>query len=161
FLFLEVPADQVDVNVHPTKAEVRFTAGNALYHLVLAAVRERLRKANLTPRLVAPPEGFRQAPNVIPPWEQLPAPPNIGYPTPPPSSPRPQQLANAPDNNGQSDAALPSSVILPPSSFSSKAIQLYDAYIVVETSEGMLVIDQHALHERILFEQLRRRIAIG
>jgi DNA mismatch repair protein MutL len=42
-----------------------------------------------------------------------------------------------------------------------KAIQLYDAYLVVETPEGMLVIDQHALHERILFEQLKARIRSG
>jgi DNA mismatch repair protein MutL len=41
------------------------------------------------------------------------------------------------------------------------AIQLHDSYLVLETSEGMLVIDQHALHERILFEQLRRRIRAG
>ncbi len=40
-------------------------------------------------------------------------------------------------------------------------IQLYDAYLVVETDEGMLVIDQHALHERILFDQFRRRIHSG
>jgi DNA mismatch repair protein MutL len=38
---------------------------------------------------------------------------------------------------------------------------LYDAYLVVETPEGMLVIDQHALHERILFEQLKARIRSG
>jgi DNA mismatch repair protein MutL len=42
-----------------------------------------------------------------------------------------------------------------------KAIQLYDSYLVVETDAGMLVIDQHALHERILFEQLRRRVRSG
>src|SRR5947209_16848827 len=42
-----------------------------------------------------------------------------------------------------------------------KAIQLYNAYLVLETPEGMLVIDQHALHERILFEQLKRRIRAG
>jgi DNA mismatch repair protein MutL len=41
------------------------------------------------------------------------------------------------------------------------AIQLHDSYIVLETADGMLVIDQHALHERILFEQLRRRIRDG
>jgi DNA mismatch repair protein MutL len=40
-------------------------------------------------------------------------------------------------------------------------LQLYDAYLVVETAEGMLVIDQHALHERILFEQFERRIREG
>jgi DNA mismatch repair protein MutL len=44
---------------------------------------------------------------------------------------------------------------------SSKAIQLYDTYLVLETPEGMLVIDQHALHERILFEQLKGRLRSG
>src|SRR5262249_44299898 len=42
-----------------------------------------------------------------------------------------------------------------------KAIQLYDSYLVLETEDGMLVIDQHALHERILFEQLKERIRNG
>jgi DNA mismatch repair protein MutL len=41
------------------------------------------------------------------------------------------------------------------------AIQLHDAYLVLETRDGMLVIDQHALHERILFEQLRQRVRDG
>lgn len=40
-------------------------------------------------------------------------------------------------------------------------MQIQDSYIVLETPEGMLVIDQHALHERILFEQLRRRVRDG
>jgi DNA mismatch repair protein MutL len=42
-----------------------------------------------------------------------------------------------------------------------KVIQLYDTYLVMETPEGMLVIDQHALHERILFEQLKARLRAG
>jgi DNA mismatch repair protein MutL len=49
----------------------------------------------------------------------------------------------------------------PPEVGNLKAIQLYDAYLVLETPEGMLVIDQHALHERILFEQLKRRVRSG
>src|SRR5208337_3567661 len=54
FLFLEMPAELVDVNVHPTKAEVRFREGQGLYSLVLHAVRQRLSAVNLTPRLKAP-----------------------------------------------------------------------------------------------------------
>jgi DNA mismatch repair protein MutL len=43
----------------------------------------------------------------------------------------------------------------------AKVLQLYDSYLVLETSEGMLVIDQHALHERILYEQYKRRLGDG
>jgi DNA mismatch repair protein MutL len=48
-----------------------------------------------------------------------------------------------------------------PISGTAKVIQLYDAYLVVETEAGMLVIDQHALHERILFEHLKARVNAG
>src|SRR5262249_4981008 len=54
FLFLSVPPDQVDVNVHPTKAEVRFRDAQAVYHLLFSAIKERLRRENLVPRLQAP-----------------------------------------------------------------------------------------------------------
>ncbi len=42
-----------------------------------------------------------------------------------------------------------------------KAIQVHDSYLIVETEDGMVVIDQHALHERILYEELRSRLAHG
>src|SRR5439155_20880052 len=62
FLFLTVPPDKVDVNVHPTKAEVRFQENSHVYALVRATVKARLLKENLVPRLQVPAgqdSGFR------------------------------------------------------------------------------------------------------
>jgi DNA mismatch repair protein MutL len=164
FLFLELPPDQVDVNVHPTKVEVRFRDGQALYHLVFAALRDRLRAENLTARLQPPaltsgrwavhsdskPDARVDQPTVSVPADQElesrkpPAGPDLGLP--------------------HIFAATPSASTQPPGMpppGSLKAIQLYDSYLVLETLEGMLVIDQHALHERILFEQLKDRLRTG
>jgi DNA mismatch repair protein MutL len=186
-LFLELPADQVDVNVHPTKAEVRFRDGQALYHLVFSATRDRLRAENLTPRLMVPPGAAsgnlgRASQELAAPFEGEFLSPFAPLPKPTPDASS-TSTTETPDNN---KVAAPVSSSLPASSFPAnegrptngttsagmaspppnlptgiKAIQLHNAYLVLETPEGMLVIDQHALHERILFEQLKGRIRSG
>jgi DNA mismatch repair protein MutL len=194
FLFLEVPPDQVDVNVHPTKAEVRFRDGPSIHHLVFSTVRDRLRAENLTARLQVPstihPSG-EIVPNTTPLFDRPAAPPQPplwhGLPTVPSAPteglhgpqetfgrepwhgqetvpqpgqtvPQPGQLVAQP---GQAVPQPPPLSTLPPLPASHKVIQLYDAYLVLETDKGMLVIDQHALHERILFEQLKARLRNG
>jgi len=181
----------VDVNVHPTKAEVRFRENSLIYSLVRSGVKNRLMQENLIPQLRLPeqePEQTRDFREFLPPpqwslqppeapmpeglfsprreaaertrapWETLDRGEQLSQPAPgAEASPPPPPLRSG---EGEPERAPPELANLPALAAGS-ALQLHDSYIVLETAEGMLVIDQHALHERILFEQLRRRIRDG
>ncbi len=200
FLFLEVPPDRVDVNVHPTKSEVRFQENSLVYSLVRSAVKNRLLRENLVPRLAVPagePDDIEPAlpdggpePRVFEPSLFMAMPPRQPLldlqPSPfKPDAPSPRQEVTvrtiapwelpegvghepreelrevtvpAPELRAEIEMEIPPAFPLPAP---GTALQVHDAYLVLETAEGMLVIDQHALHERILFEQLRNRIREG
>jgi len=198
FLFINIDPQLVDVNVHPTKIEVRWQDSNYVHGLVLAALRDKFLTSNLDHRLRTPGEDAEYRESVrramvefftrcgaaeSRPSEAIGPSPQRQASTlaPVPVGTDPGAAADAP-NQGRSavgerpcdaarrasatgDAVLPTvadvGLAAPPGNLPTgeRAIQIHNAYLVVETTEGLVIIDQHALHERILYEELRRRLA--
>jgi DNA mismatch repair protein MutL len=145
-LLISMPPRDVDVNVHPTKSEVRFRDSGRIHGLVLSAVREKLLSSNLTPAAVAAPafssaDTDAQRPDLRQKLADFFKSALPEAPSSPPSTPEPAVTA------------LP----LAPTA----AIQLHNSYLVAQSDDGLIIIDQHALHERIMYEDLLARVSAG
>jgi DNA mismatch repair protein MutL len=166
FLLLEVEGSRVDVNVHPTKREVRFSKTQQAFGAVEAAVREALMSLDTAPSIEmsrgGPAAGaYRSA---MPTGEQLSFPSRLREERGAPLDP---EDATALDD-GPGGALAPSAVSgrvdddLQSSAGASleptKFWQLHHQYVFVQTREGVLVIDQHAAHERVVYEKARSRL---
>jgi DNA mismatch repair protein MutL len=199
-LFLEIDPAAVDVNIHPTKREVKFHQEQGVRRLVTQAVRETLLKFHSLPRsagpAMAPParcesaapppraEELAAAPQPIAELE-LPRlnpapPPRPRNPIPPLAGSTPTQNTPASPSHPDRGTSLPSPECAAPSPGSSSAFAsshpgpvpllavplrilgvIGRLYVVMESDRGLVLLDQHAAHERVLFEQMLRRVEQG
>jgi DNA mismatch repair protein MutL len=140
FLQIETAADAVDVNVHPAKLEVRFRERIAVERALEEAVREALGTL-----AAAAPVGH---------WTGLA--PSAGVPGV--AAGGFADLFGDPDTAPAEGAATAAE----PRGFEAPILQLFDSYLIFETAEGVVIVDQHSAHERVLYEEVMAQLtAVG
>lgn len=157
-IFLEMPPEKVDVNVHPAKSEVRFVDQPEVFSSVQRTVRRGLLAYTPVPELntqvqahwssAQQQESFTQ--NFAPSWQQ------------PAHTQQPPDLQTAAERDAMQDApghAQPQAET-PQAAFEYSGVpllrlvgQIGSAYLVAEGPDGLYLVDQHAAHERVLFER--------
>jgi len=178
-LFIEMPHDAVDVNVHPTKAEVRFRDQSYIHELVRRTLGDALGRGPAPELQLEAPRGLTPQPSTLP----LPH----AY-----TSVLPSRWATAPTSGGgfapTSDSSLAPTGVSPfaptrdsgfaptgeapfaPTSDRGLAPtigpmmalgQFRDTFIIAVDEEGIAIIDQHVAHERVLFERISERLMSG
>ncbi len=141
-LFIDCAPTRVDVNVHPAKTEVRFRDSGFVRGLIISAIRRALASTGIKPdtaKSVAAFAAFNaEATHALPSLRQA------------------AFAMNMPLQGLAENAVLPTAIDYP---LGAARAQLHDTYIVSQTAGGFILVDQHAAHERIVYEKLKRERA--
>jgi DNA mismatch repair protein MutL len=162
-LFIEMPHDAVDVNVHPTKAEVRFREQGHVHEVIRRTLGDALGRSSI-PLLELQPTPLGQAP--LPRTAPLPHAYASTFPSrwsvggAPTTAPTSEgQIAPA----GEARLAPASDAGIAPATFGPMMAlgQFRDTFIIAVDEQGVAIIDQHVAHERVLFERITDRLSAG
>jgi len=168
-LMLELSPEGVDVNVHPAKTEVRFRDGSMVHSLVLRSVRDALRSADLTPSVLqVRPRLGGVDPSLPGAYARPPVDVQAGVERFVEYFRRPQGNAASGQTRLSFEAireavrseASPE-VLIPAPAPQQTVLQVHKSYLVTQDEQGVVIIDQHALHERVMFEYLLSRVSAG